>query len=264
MRWARYRVEGAVTYGVVEGEPGAEQVEDVRGDPFSGHDRTGRRHRLGDVKLLAPVIPRTFYAAGLNYVEHVKEQAASRGQAPSFPPEADIGYRANNALIGPDEPIVIPRDASDEVEYEAELVVVIGREAKHLSQADALSCVLGYTIGNDVSERTWQRNDRTLWRAKNTDTFKPMGPWIETDVDLDAMRTRVRLNGEQTIEFATNHMLFGIAHYLSRMSRYLTLFPGDVVWMGTEGKSPRIHDGDVLEIEITGIGVQRNPIVCER
>jgi 2-keto-4-pentenoate hydratase/2-oxohepta-3-ene-1,7-dioic acid hydratase in catechol pathway len=262
MRWARYRVEGAVTYGVVEGEPGAEQVEDVRGDPFSGHDRTGRRHRLGDVKLLAPVIPRTFYAAGLNYVEHVKEQAASRGQAPSFPPEADIGYRANNALIGPDEPIVIPRDASDEVEYEAELVVVIGREAKHLSPADALSCVLGYTIGNDVSERSWQAEDRTLWRAKNCDTFKPMGPWVQTDFDPAAARTKVRLNGHECIDFKTDAMIHGVVDYLVAITRYMTLEPGDVLWMGTEGHAEQMKPGDVVEVEITGIGTLRNPVVA--
>jgi 2-keto-4-pentenoate hydratase/2-oxohepta-3-ene-1,7-dioic acid hydratase in catechol pathway len=123
--------------------------------------------------------------------------------------------------------------------------------------------VLGYTIGNDVSERTWQREDRTFWRSKNTDTFKPMGPWIETDVDLDAMHTNVRLNGEVRTSFRTNDMLFGIPHFISTITRYLTLYPGDVIWMGTDGSSPNLKAGDVVEVEITGIGTLRNRFVAE-
>ena len=142
--------------------------------------------------------------------------------------------------------------------------MVIGRQAKHLSKAEAMSCVFGYTIGNDVSERTWQRGDRTFWRGKNTDTFKPMGPWIETDFDLEAARTIVRVNGEETDNFQTNHMLYGVATFISRMSQYLTLWPGDVVWMGTEGSPRNLKHGDVCEIEITGIGILRNPLVKEK
>ena len=191
------------------------------------------------------------------------EQAEARGAKPNIPEKPDIGYRANNALIGHGETIVIPKDATDLVEYEAELVVIVGKQAKHLSEADALSCVFGYTIGNDVSERTWQRGDRTMWRGKNTDTFKPMGPWIETDVDLASLQTTVRLNGEETISFETNNMLYGVERYISAMSKYLTLYPGDVIWMGTEGKSPQMKHGDVCEIDISGIGTLSNPVVRE-
>jgi 2-keto-4-pentenoate hydratase/2-oxohepta-3-ene-1,7-dioic acid hydratase in catechol pathway len=145
------------------------------------------------------------------------------------------------------------------VQYEGELVVVIGKRARNLAKGEALSCVLGYTIGNDVSERTWQATDRTLWRAKNTDTFKPMGPWIETEVDLDRLETVVRVNGAEKTRFPTNGMLFDVPTYIATMSRYLTLYPGDVIWMGTEGQSPDLRDGDVVEVEITGIGVLRNP-----
>ena len=215
MRWARYVVDGRTTFGLVD----ADRVEDVRGSPFASYERSGVSRPLSEVALLVPVIPRTFYAAGLNYAEHVRAEAARRGESPRLPATADIGYRANNALIAHDEPIVIPADASDEVEYEAEIVAVIGRETKNVSETEALDAVLGYTIGNDVSERAWQRSDRTLWRAKNTDTFKPMGPWIETELDLDAARTRVRVNGEQTIEFPTNDMLFSIAHPGQRTHR---------------------------------------------
>lgn len=259
MRWARIEHEGTVSYAIVEGD----QVEVVVGDPFEGSERTGTVVSLDEVKLLVPVVPKTFYAAGLNYVDHITEQAKIAGREPNIPEKPDIGYRANNALIAQDEAIVVPGDATELVQYEGELVAVIGKRAKNLSEEDALSCVLGYTIGNDVSERTWQRTDRTLWRAKNTDTFKPMGPWIETDVDLDGLRTTVRLNDEEVISFDTNNMLFGVAAYISAMSQYLTLYPGDVVWMGTEGAAKNMKPGDIVEVEISGIGTLRNPIVAE-
>ena len=259
MRWLRYEANGQESYGIIEGD----EVVQVNGDPFAGYEMTRTKHRLRDIKYLVPVVPKTFYAAGLNYVEHITEMAAKRGEKPNIPPAADVGYRANNALIAHNDTIVIPHDAGELVQYEGELVAVIGTRAKYLSESEALSCVLGWTIGNDMSERTWQRNDRTLWRAKNTDTFKPMGPWIETDFDLEAARTIVRVNGEETDNFQTNHMLYGVATFISRMSQYLTLWPGDVVWMGTEGSPRNLKHGDVCEIEITGIGILRNPLVRE-
>lgn len=260
MRWLRFRDGDGIGMGVVEGD----RVAVVEGDLFGSHRRTGATRALADLSLLIPFEPRTFYAAGLNYLEHVMEQAAASGKEPNVPPKPDIGYRANNALIAHDEDVIVPRDATDKVQYEGELVVVIGRQAKHLTEADALSCVFGYTIGNDVSERTWQRGDRTLWRAKNTDTFKPMGPWIETELDLESLTTRIRVNGRQTIEFPTNHMLFGVQRYISAMTQYVTLHPGDMIWMGTEGSSPDLVDGDVVEVEIDAIGTLRNRFVRER
>ena len=197
-------------------------------------------------------------------MDHIIDQAKLTGTEPKVPKKADIGYRAVNALVAHDEPIVIPKDATDKVHYEGEIVVVIGREAKNLSEENALSCVLGYTIGNDVSERSWQAEDRTLWRAKNTDSFKPMGPWIETDLKLDDLTTTVRLNGEERIRFPTNKMVFGVETYIAAMTRYMTLHPGDVIWMGTDGASPNLEDGDVVEVEISGIGVLRNPVVREK
>ena len=259
MRWGRFEADGQVKYGIVR----EDEAELVVGSPFAGYESTGNRRPLDSLRLLVPVEPRTFYAAGLNYLDHIREQAASRGREPDVPRQADIGYRANNALIAHGRPIVIPRDSEGPVEYEAELVAVIGRRAKNLAPEDALSAVLGFTIGNDVSERAWQRADRTLWRAKNTDTFKPMGPWIETDADLDALETIVRVNDRETIRFRTNDMLFPVETFLSRMSRYLTLYPGDVVWMGTEGKSPALRPGDRVDVEITGIGVLSNPVAAE-
>jgi len=259
MRWIRYETNGTAVYGILEGN----DVTEVHGDPFAGYERTAIRHPLSSVKLLVPVEPRTFYAAGLNYPEHVTEAAKKLGREPELPPYADIGYRANNALIAHGENIVIPKDAGELVQYEAELVAVIGKRAKYLPENDALSVVLGWTIGNDMSERTWQRGDRTLWRAKNSDTFKPMGPWIETNFDLDKAETIVKVNGEVTDRFGTNNMIHGVAKFLSRMSQYLTLYPGDVVWMGTDGWPRNLKHGDTVDIEITGIGTLSNPVVRE-
>jgi 2-keto-4-pentenoate hydratase/2-oxohepta-3-ene-1,7-dioic acid hydratase in catechol pathway len=260
MRWLRYSHQGQTAYGILEGET----IEEVEGDPFSGYEPAGTTLRLADVKIELPVIPPTFYCVGLNYPEHIRKVAAKHGIAPDLPEKPDVGYRANNALIAHGEAVVIPRHATEKVQYEGELVVVIGRRAKHLSKTDALSCVLGYTIGNDVSERTWQKSDRTLWRAKNTDTFKPMGPWIETDVDLDTLETIIRVNGRESERFRTNAMLFGVADYIAAITRTNTLHPGDVIWMGTDGHSPDLKAGDVVEVEITGIGVLRNPFVAEQ
>ena len=256
MRWARIDQNGAPSYAVVEGDV----VIPVRGSPFDAWDRTRQRLPLADVKLLVPVIPPTFYAAGMNYPEHVREVAAKVGQKPNLPTQADIGYRANNALIAHNEAIVIPADATEQVQYEGELVVVIGRKCKNLTRDNALSAVMGYTIGNDVSERSWQKSDRTLWRAKNTDTFKPMGPWIETDIKLDDLVTKIRLNGEQMIAFPTNHMIFGVVDFLVAMTTRLTLYPGDMIWMGTEGATANMKDGDRIEVEISGIGTLSNPV----
>jgi 2-keto-4-pentenoate hydratase/2-oxohepta-3-ene-1,7-dioic acid hydratase in catechol pathway len=260
MRWARFEREGQASYGMVEGSG----IQLVVGSPFDRWNPSGAPLPLSAVKLLVPVIPRTFYACGLNYEEHIRAVAEKIGQDPDLPTQPDVGYRANNALIAQGEPIVIPHDATDKVQYEGELVVVIGKKAKNLSEEDALSCVFGYTIGNDVSERSWQKSDRTLWRAKNSDTFKPMGPWIETDVKLADLVTRIRLNGRELIQFPTNHMIFGIQRYIATMSRYLTLHPGDVIWMGTEGETADMKHGDTVEVEITGIGTLRNPVIRER
>jgi 2-keto-4-pentenoate hydratase/2-oxohepta-3-ene-1,7-dioic acid hydratase in catechol pathway len=257
MRFARFVYQGEAVFGLVDGE----QIVPLRGSPFERWDAAGAALPLAQVRLLVPVVPPTFYAIGMNYAEHARHAAQLRGLAPALPTRPEPGYRANNALIAHGESIVLPPE-TQAVQYEGELVVVIGRRAKHLSEEQALSCVLGYTIGNDISERHWQKIDRTFWRAKNSDTFKPMGPWIDTDVQLDALRTTVRVNGRTVNEFATNTMLFGIARFIAEMTRYLTLYPGDVIWMGTEGASSDLHAGDRVEVEINQIGVLSNPVVA--
>lgn len=257
MKWLRYSTRGEIFTGYLEGD----LLHAVKGTPWGEWKSTGVQHELGAVKLEVPVIPPTFYAAGLNYVKHIIEVAHAKGETPVVPGAADIGYRAVNALIADQEEVIIPADAGEKIHYEAELVVVIGKKVKNISEQDALSCIFGYTIGNDVSERDWQKEDRTFFRSKNSDTFKPMGPWIDTDFNLHGAQTRVSVNGVLTIEFDTEAMLFSIATFISRTSRYATLYPGDVMWMGTDGTSPNIKGGDTVEIEITGLGKLKNRFI---
>jgi 2-keto-4-pentenoate hydratase/2-oxohepta-3-ene-1,7-dioic acid hydratase in catechol pathway len=211
-------------------------------------------------KLPPPVIPRNFYAAGLNYRAHI-EWANSRGASHKVPREADIGYRAASALVGSGEDIVIPADSPGPVEYEGELVAVIGKKARNVPEAEALACVRGYTLGNDISERSWQKSDRTLWRAKSSDTFKPMGPRIVPGIDPMNQVIEVRVNGRSVSSYNTRGMIFSVARYISRMSRYVTLHPDDIIWFGCDGPTePALKDGDLVEVVNDAIGVLANRV----
>jgi len=260
MKWCRFSTGDGISYGIIEGD----NVVEVEGNPFDGYNKTSKSQPLASVKLEVPVIPPTFYAAGINYPEHVTWAAKMRGEEPVLPEKADIGYRAINALVPNEHPIIVPKDATELVQYEGELVVVIGKECKNVTQAQALDYVLGYTIGNDVSERTWQRGDRTMWRAKNTDTFKPMGPWIVTGLEPDDLHVTITLSERVVGEYDVKSAIFGVREYISEMSRYLTLVPGDIIWMGTDGATENMVDGDLVEVEISGIGVLRNKVVWEK
>jgi len=257
MKFGRFEHRGRVFFGIVEGG----EVSELDGSPFDSYQASGRKHALASLKTLVPCMPCNFYCAGLNYAAHI-EWANKRTGGNRRPPEkADIGYRSPNALIANGEAIVIPAESPGPVEFEGELVAVIGKRARNLSEKDALSCVLGYTLGNDVSERAWQKQDRTLWRAKNCDTFKPMGPFIVTGLDPMNLAISIRVNGKTASEYTTDKMLFSAQHYISQISKYMTLWPGDVVWLGTDGATePALKDGDTVEIVQKDIGVLSNPV----
>jgi len=253
MRWIRYSVENAASYGILDDN---DRITPIRGNPFTRYETTSERLALADVKIEVPVIPPTFYCVGLNYVKHIGTVGMN---APKKP---DVGYRANNALIAHGEDVIMPADAT-RIHYEGELVVVIGKRVRNISVDEVKDCIFGYTIGNDVSERNWQASDRTFWRAKNSDTFKPMGPWISTEADLASMETIVTVNGEESNRFETADMLFGIEEFISTMSRYLTLYPGDILWMGTDGHSPDLQHGDRVDVTLTGLGTLSNRFIKE-
>ena len=258
MKFGRFEHQGRIFYGAVEGD----QVSELEGSIFGSYKSTSKKHALASLKTLVPCLPQNFYCAGLNYAAHI-EWANQRTGGNRKPPEkADIGYRSANALAATGEAIVIPADSPGPVQFEGELVAVIGKTARNLSEKDALSCVLGYTLGNDVSERTWQKQDRTLWRAKNCDTFKPMGPFIVDGIDPMAQTIEVRVNGRTVSSYNTSRMIFGVAQFISRMSRYLTLHPGDVIWFGCDGATvPALNPGDLVEVVNEAIGVLSNHVV---
>jgi 2-keto-4-pentenoate hydratase/2-oxohepta-3-ene-1,7-dioic acid hydratase in catechol pathway len=261
MKWCRIELESGPAYGIVEGA----EVAILDRAPFEGGKRSGARHPFASAKLLPPVTPPNFYAAGINYRAHIEWANSRHGMTLKPPQQADIGYRSPNALVGSGADIVVPADSPGPVEYEGEIVAVVGRKAKHLSEAEALGSIAGYTLGNDVSERAWQRSDRTLWRGKNIDTFKPMGPVVVSDIDPMAQRIAVRINGRTVSEYDTANMIFSLPHYIARMTRYVTLYPGDVIWMGCDGPTiPALQDGDLVEVVNDAIGVLANRVVRER
>jgi 2-keto-4-pentenoate hydratase/2-oxohepta-3-ene-1,7-dioic acid hydratase in catechol pathway len=260
MKWCRIELASGPAYGLVEGN----DIALLGRAPFEGIERTGSRVQLAGAKLLPPVVPPNFYAAGLNYAAHIDWANKHHGMSLKLPQQADIGYRSANALVGSGGDIVIPRNSPGPVEFEGELVAVVGSRAKHLTEANALECIAGYTLGNDLSERSYQRSDRTLWRAKNIDTFKPMGPFVVDGIDPMAQTIAVRVNGRTVSEYSTAGMLFGITHYLVRMTEFLSLYPGDVIWMGCDGATvPALQAGDVVEVVNEAIGTLSNRVVRE-
>jgi 2-keto-4-pentenoate hydratase/2-oxohepta-3-ene-1,7-dioic acid hydratase in catechol pathway len=259
MKWCRFQAGSHVSFGIVEGET----IREVAGTPFGEHTVTGTTHRLGAVKLLPPVVPPMLYAAGPNYRGHVEGMARRRGATPSYPARPEPNFRSVHALIGTEDNIVVPTECAGAVQPEGQLAVVIGRKARNVSHATALDHVFGYSIGNDVSQRDWQRNDRTMFRGKNCDTFKPFGPFIVTGLDPTRLRIIVRHNGTVWEDFSSADQIWDTATWIQELSRYTTLHPGDVLWMGTQGADGDMVPGDVIEVEISGIGVLKNYVVAE-
>lgn len=268
--WCRFDDSGTPVYGIVEDGV----ATTVTGSPFFTWEKDGRRIPLADLRLLPPVIPNTFFCAGLNYRAHAERATygghtaggAGRQGPPGgpVPTRPEIGYRANNALTGHLSPIIRPSDCDEPLVAEGELVAVIGRPLRHVTAAEAREGIFGWTIGNDVSVRGWQRSDRTFWRCKNSDTFKPMGPFIVTSDEVDplASTTSVLVDGAVQASFPTGDLLFGPYEYISAISRYITLSPGDVVWLGTD-ETAAVLPGQVVEITIDGVGTLTNPVIAE-
>jgi 2-keto-4-pentenoate hydratase/2-oxohepta-3-ene-1,7-dioic acid hydratase in catechol pathway len=256
MKIVRYREGGTAEgkYGLLEGET----VFAASGDPFAGMLEKGEP--VGDrssVTLLPPVQPGKIVCVGLNYAAHVTETDASR----EVPDEPVLFMKPPSALIGPGESIVIA-NADHRTDHEAELVMVIGRTARDVAEVDAPSVVLGYTAGNDVSDRDLQKKDGQWVRAKGYDTYCPIGPCIETELDVADARVESRLNGQDRQSQTTASMIFPPMRLISFISGVMTLNPGDIIMTGTpEGVGPMMA-GDTIEIEIGGVGVLTNPVTA--
>lgn len=258
MKWCRIEVDGKPAFGIIEGA----EIALLDAAPYEAHRRTGKKLPLANAKLLPPVMPYNFYAAGINFRAHIEWAAERLGMALKPPAQADIGYRSPNALVGSGADIVIPQDSPGPVHFEGELVAVIGKRTKNISEERALECVTGYTLGNDVSERSFQKSDRTLWRAKNIDTFKPMGPVVVDGIDPMKQQITVRVNGKEASSYNTSGAIFSLQRYIARMSAYVTLWPGDIIWLGCDGPTlPALEPGDLVEVVNDAIGVLANRVV---
>jgi 2-keto-4-pentenoate hydratase/2-oxohepta-3-ene-1,7-dioic acid hydratase in catechol pathway len=250
--YARFEWDGGRSYGIV----GDGSLEELRGGLFGQHEPSGRRFALDQVRLLAPCEPPKILAVGQNYLSHLGER-----KTPSRP---ELFYKPISSLQDPDRPIVIPGDAED-VHFEGELVVVIGKTVRHASKAEAAAAIFGLTCGNDVSDRNWQRGagkDVQYWRAKGCDTFAPLGPVIVAGLDYSDLLLVTRVNGNIVQQQRTSDLIFDVPSMISFISRYVTLTPGDVIYTGTPGNTRAMQPGDVVEVEIEGIGTLRNPVVA--
>jgi len=253
--------DNKVRQGVVEG--GSMAV--VEGDIYGNWSRTKETLSLDEVTLLAPVVPPNIIAVGLNYREHAREGGAD---APSAPV---IFLKATSSIAHPGGSIILPRMAPNEVDYEAELVVIIGKTAKNVSEDEAHKYILGYTCGNDVSARDCQLKLDQQWaRGKSFDTFAPLGPWIETELDAGNCDIRLRLNGQIMQKSNTSFMIFNVPYLVSYLSRCMTLLPGTAIMTGTPAgvgfaRKPPVFlkSGDEVEVEVKGVGVLKNNVVNE-
>ncbi|WP_040165135.1 fumarylacetoacetate hydrolase family protein [Microbacterium gorillae] len=250
MRIARFSHQDAIKYGIVDDT----DLVVLAGDPmFAGYDTTGERVPLADAALLAPVIPRSkVVAVGRNYVDH----AAEFGN--DVPAEPLLFLKPNTSVIGPGDAIVRPVALSERTEFEGELAVIVGRIAKNVPAGRALEYVFGYTIANDVTARDLQRSDGQWSRAKGFDTFCPLGPAIETEFDPTVGTLTTRLNGDVKQSAPLSDMVHRVPEIIAYASAAFTLLPGDVILTGTPAGVGPFVAGDVVEVEITGLGILRN------
>jgi 2-keto-4-pentenoate hydratase/2-oxohepta-3-ene-1,7-dioic acid hydratase in catechol pathway len=250
MRIARVEVRDMPVWAIVEGEV----VYRLEGSPFEDPRRGERLGDLGSLRLLAPCEPTKIVCIGLNYRAH----AAESGQ--EVPKEPLMFFKPPSSVIGPGEN-VIWAPGSERIDYEAELAVVFKKRAKHVAPGAYREYVLGYTCGNDISARDFQRGDGQWSRAKGSDTFCPLGPWIETDVDPGNLRITGKLNGVVKQDSSTADLAFNVDQLITHMTKYFTMLPGDVILTGTPAGIGPMNPGDEYEVIIEGIGSLKNRIV---
>jgi 2-keto-4-pentenoate hydratase/2-oxohepta-3-ene-1,7-dioic acid hydratase in catechol pathway len=264
MRIARFAFGGEVHYGVVDpvGPNGAQrdtmEVAVLAGHPFGAADSirfTGARYPVADVRLLAPVLPSKVVAIGKNYAAHAREMGGE-------PPDEPVVFlKPSTAIAGPVDAIVRPTRLSKRVDYEGELAVVIGRLCRNVPEEQAAEAIFGYTCANDVTARDLQARDGQWARAKGFDTFCPLGPWIETDLDATDLEIVTTVNGEVRQQSRTSLLLHGIAELVSYVSAVMTLLPGDVLLTGTPDGVGPLESGDQVAVTIEGIGTLDNRVM---
>ena len=253
MRWLRYWQGDILRMAVMEA--GQDYVRPVTGDPFGAYRIEDERTSLAGLRLGPPVAPSKIVAVALNYRSHLDERDA--------PGNPELFLKPPSALAADGDAIVLPAGAG-RVDYEGEVVVVIGRRLRHASEAEAVRAIFGYTCGNDVSARDWQNGDKQWWRAKGADTFAPIGPWIETDLTPGDISLRTLVDGEERQSATTAQLIHSIPKVLAFASAVMTLEPGDIVFTGTPGQTQPLLPGQTVEVEVGGVGRLRNVVSAER
>ncbi|NND33406.1 MAG: fumarylacetoacetate hydrolase family protein [Saprospiraceae bacterium] len=247
VKFVRYSSENQESFGILEGDV----IRELQGDLFSDPVPTGKTVAVSAIKLLPPCKPSKVLAVGLNYRSHI-------GDRP-IPDHMGLFAKYPTCVIAHNDPIMMPVDATD-LHYEGELVVVIGKTASKVSVAQAQEYIFGVTAGNDVSERNWQKIDLQWLRAKGSDTFGPIGPAITTGLDYDNLMLQTRLNGDVVQSESSKDLIYSVDEIVSYISHYVTLLPGDVIFTGTPGSTQAMHPGDIVEIELEGVGILSNPV----
>ena len=266
MKIARYRIGEQVSYGIVEGDT----VRDITASPFEDYQVTDRTHPLSQVKLLPPTTPRNLLTTGVNTESHsmsAQNLASPRRAANTNPyrdrKEPTVSIRNITSMVGHEDQVIRPRETLDlSFREECELVVVIGKQCKRVTGDDIFNYVFGYTIGNDFTVKEWEYVAEA-WKAKCCDTMHPIGPWIETDLDPTNVTLRAQVNGVETQGESTANYRFSVPDVVGTIVRHMTLYPGDMVFMGTCGEPADCKVGDTVELSIDGIGTLRNYIVAE-
>ncbi|OPX88074.1 MAG: Ureidoglycolate lyase [Pelotomaculum sp. PtaB.Bin104] len=249
MQIGRFKDQEKTFYGIINGDI----VTALEGGPYGQIKPINQFYRKDQLQALAPCMPTKAVCVGLNYRDHAEELGYP------VPEEPVLFIKPSTTVIGPGEDIIYP-SSSNQVDYEAELAVVIGRTCRNIGVGEAREYILGYTCGNDVTARDLQNKDGQWTRAKSFDTFLPLGPYIITDLDPGNLTVDLRLNGETRQSSATNNLIFDVFSLVSFISGVMTLNPGDVVMTGTPGGIGPIAEGDRIEVEIQGIGVLENGV----
>jgi 2-keto-4-pentenoate hydratase/2-oxohepta-3-ene-1,7-dioic acid hydratase in catechol pathway len=258
VRIARFAVNGEVSFGVIEG-PGSDPadliVAAIAGHPFAPPVLTGERHPLTAVRLLAPVLPSKVVGIGKNYADHIAEMG---GDAPADPVTF---LKPSTSVIGPGDPIVLPRN-STRVDHEGELAIVIGRLCREVPRERAHDVILGYTCGNDVTARDHQKQDGQWTRGKGHDTFCPLGPWVETELDVSDIAVQCAVDGSVRQDGRTSQLLHGVPAIVEWVTSFMTLLPGDVILTGTPAGVGPLVPGNAVTVLVEGIGPLTNPVVA--
>ena len=249
MKFVRFKIKSDIRYGLAF----ENHVLEVEGDIFNQYRVSETEHDFCDLKILSPCVPSKIIAIGLNYRSHAEELGMA------LPEDPLVFMKPPSAVIGPDEEIIYP-EMSSQVDYEGELAVIIGKKCKSVTEEDSEKYIVGYTCFNDVTARDLQRKDVQFTRAKGFDTFAPMGPFIETDINPCNVKIETFLNGEKKQFGSTSDLIFSVKTLVSFLSKIMTLWPGDIIATGTPSGIGAMKRGDVVEVRIEGVGSLRNRV----